>query len=64
MTGFDLYSETLRLLREDRRSVRAISEECGINYHWLSKFRQGHFKDPGVRRVQRLYRFLNESVAA
>jgi hypothetical protein len=54
----DLYEETLRLLDSSGKSLRIIAEGSGVNYHWLGKFKQRKFDNPGVKTIQRLRRYL------
>lgn len=54
----DLYTKTLDLLRSDQRTLREIADGADLNYHWLTKFKQGVFKNPGVRTIESLYLFL------
>lgn len=59
MPNADLNEETLKLLRADRRSINEIADGAKVNRHWLAKYRQGRFRNPGVRTVQALYEFLS-----
>lgn len=56
----DLLTETLELFakRPANVSLRAISEASGVNFHWLGKFAQGKFDDPGVKKIQKLHDYL------
>jgi len=56
----DLYTRTLNLLRRDKRTLHEIAEGAQVNIHWLGKFKQGRFDNPGVRTVEQLYRFLRK----
>ena len=58
MENCQLLTRTRELLKNRTKSLRAISEESGINYHWLGKFQQGAFDDPGVKKVEQLHDFL------
>lgn len=49
---------TLKLLKEDARSLFNIAKESDISYYWLRKFSSGAFKEPSVDKVQSLYEFL------
>lgn len=60
----DLYTETLELLKSDRRPLREIADGAEVNYHWLGKFKQEKFSNPGVRTIQKLHAFLSSQVAA
>lgn len=53
-----LLQRTYRLLDASDLTIREIADGAGINFHWLGKFKQKAFKDPGVTRVERLHQFL------
>lgn len=55
-----LYDRTYALLRERMAttSLQTISRESDLPYYWLNKISIGATKDPGVRRVQKLYEYL------
>lgn len=63
MTPYDspgsLLGETLRLLKD--RQVIEIHTSTGIPFHWLSKLKQGTYRNPSVNRIQFLYEFLSGS---
>ena len=61
MGDSELLVETQGLLQNRKLSLREISEKTGINFHWLSKFKQGKFDDPGVKKIEQLHTFLTES---
>lgn len=56
----ELLPATKRLLeqRAKRLSLRKISAGSGVNLHWLGKFVQGKFDDPGVKKIQKLHDYL------
>ena len=60
----DLYSRTMNLLRRDPRMLKEIAVGADVNLHWLSKFKQGRFSNPGVRTIERLHNFLSKRKAA
>lgn len=60
MKKYTLHEKTLDLLRSDKRGVDEISQKSDINKHWLGKFRQGRFKNPGVNTVEKLFHFLSK----
>lgn len=52
----------LQLVREAKsrnESLREISRASGVPYPWLVRFARGEFEDPGSRKVEDLYRYLN-----
>ena len=54
-----LLDETLKLIRKCELPRRELARQSGIGYEWLCKVDQGRIKDPGIRRVQKLYNFLS-----
>ena len=61
----NLLSDTYRLLEQcrKRQSIRQIAEGADLNYHWLGKFAQHTFPDPGVVKVQKLHEYLSARVS-
>lgn len=55
-----LLSRTLALLAADPRSMRIIAEEAGVGQDWLKKLKAGEISDPGVTKIERLYRALSK----
>lgn len=58
----DLLTETHALLLADKRSLPVIASEAEVNYHWLGKFNQDKYEDPGVKKIQKLYAYLVTSI--
>lgn len=56
----NLHTETLKLLKADPRTLDEISKAAGVNRHWLEKFRQEKYPNPGVNHVQKLYDFYTK----
>ncbi|CAK0742733.1 hypothetical protein CCP3SC15_1210005 [Gammaproteobacteria bacterium] len=56
----NLLDETMELARVSRLPVSAICEAIGVTPRWHHKLMSGKIKDPSVRRIQRLYDFLNK----
>lgn len=55
-----MLDETYRLLDDCGLSYDEIAKRADVNIWWLRKFAIRQFKDPGTRRVEKLYRFLSE----
>lgn len=53
-----LLDQTYRLLDASNLTIREIADGAEVNFHWLGKFKQRAFDDPGVTRVERLHRYL------
>lgn len=51
-------TETLRLLRENRKRIIQISSDTGLPFWWLRKFMGKEIRDPSVNRIQLLYEYL------
>lgn len=58
-TEFDLLAETRRLLRGHGETLADVARNAEVGEHWLRKFSQGKPEDPGVLKVQQLYRYLS-----
>jgi len=56
-----LYAETLDRLRRTEIPLTQLSSETGLNLNWLKKIKSGSIADPGVRKIERLYKFLSHS---
>lgn len=56
----DLYSKTIRLLKMSSISFSEISKGAGVGQRWLFDLANGRFKDPGVRKIQRLHDYLSK----
>lgn len=54
----DLYSETLRLARESGETVPDLARATGLKQRWLHRLLAGDFQDPGVRKIERLHKYL------
>lgn len=64
-TTMKLLDEAYTLLDASNESIRTISDKSGLNYHWLSKFNQRIWPNPGVNHVQKLRDYLkNEGIKA
>lgn len=54
--------EALSLLGDAKRrgeTLKSISTGAGVPYQWLVRFARGEFEDPGSRKVEDVYRYLN-----
>lgn len=51
----------LSLLKDarQRESLKNISKAAGVPYQWLVRFARGEFEDPGSRKVEDVFRYLN-----
>ena len=60
-----LLSKTYGLLDASPLTIREIADGAGVGYHWLGKFKQRKYSDPGVNAVESFYTFLaTQTVAA
>ena len=55
-----LKQRTIDLLRETPISMKQIAKDLDLNERWLFFFRKGHFDDPGVEKVERIYVYLTK----
>lgn len=56
----DMYTRTLNLLKEDEGTIPEIASGADVNVHWLAKFRQERFANPGVKTIERLHNYLQQ----
>lgn len=56
----DIYSDVMARLASCPLTIDQLAEGAGVNRHWLAKLRLGKFDDPGVKRMQKLHRYLVE----
>lgn len=56
-----LYDRTLSLVRNAPRSITytEMSKGSGLSVTWISRFADGKFDDPGVKKVQSLHDYLS-----
>lgn len=59
----NLMSNTIELLKEEKRSLTTIAEITGLPYLWIRNFKAGLYINPSVNRVEYLHNFLrNEAI--
>lgn len=54
--------QALVLLKDARNrgeKLKAIAAGAQVPYQWLVRFARGDFEDPGSRKVEDVYRYLN-----
>jgi len=56
----DLYKETMKLVRKSRLPIQDICDATGLKIRWYYKLLEGHFADPGVKKIQKIYNFLKK----
>ena len=55
----DAALQLLKEARERGEKLKAISQGAGVPYQWLVRFARHEFEDPGSRKVEDVYRYLN-----
>lgn len=62
----DIYTDTQKLVQESGQSLSQICAATKLGERWLRKYLNNEFKDVGVRRLQKLRRYLldNQKEAA
>lgn len=55
-----LLTKTVELLDKDRGNWVQTAKDTELGREWLAKLAQGHIRDPGVRKIERLYSYLRE----
>lgn len=46
------------MLASREESLREIANGAGVGYHWLTKYWQGKFSEPGIFKIQRVHDYL------
>ena len=60
MNKLNLYEKTLMLVAASSRSDADLARSIGVTPMWMFKFKNGHIKEPGIHKVQRLHDLLSE----
>ena len=60
----DLLDDTLNLLQIDKGDWNDTAKQCRVSYVWLCAISQGTIRDPGVRRISRVYNYLQDKHGA
>lgn len=55
-------TQTQKLLAASEQPLTDVALDTGISVDWLSRFRCGTIRDPGVNRVEILYTYLSGDV--
>lgn len=57
-----MLDRTLQLVRERPRTLtyEQIANDTGLKVSWLEALASGRIPDPGVRKVETLYAYLNK----
>ena len=58
MTAKTWHEETVEMLLASPMTTREVADATGINKHWVAGLKKGQFADPGVGKIERLYRFF------
>lgn len=55
-----LHKQTITLLRNRPRTLtfEMIAKETATTVHWLERLAADGFEEPGVNKIERLYRYL------
>lgn len=54
-----LLERTKALLIRDRGNWPTTAAEAGVDREWMAKLAQGKIDDPGVVKIEKLYRYLS-----
>jgi predicted transcriptional regulator len=54
-----LLFRTLNLLASTPLTTKEISDGAGVQQRWLQKLIAGKYADPGVNKVERVFKFLS-----
>ena len=56
----NLYDQTIEKLNNSKGSFPTIAKDTGLDYDWLCQVASQRIKDPGIKKIERLYRYLTE----
>ena len=59
-----LHETTLELIEGSDLTYTQIATGAGVRERWLYALAAGRFKDPGVNKMERVYRFLSTRAVA
>lgn len=58
----DLLTETQHLFEVAGVAIPEISRDTGLKQRWLHRLFKGDYQDPGVRKIEKLHRYLSARV--
>jgi len=58
-----MYEETLNLLKNTSLPIPRIAADTGLKLRWLYNVKSGVYDDPGVTKIETLYRYLLNAAA-
>jgi len=53
--------DTLKMLRKSDIPMSTISNDTGLGVRWLYRLADDDYKDPGIKKIERLYSYLTQS---
>lgn len=59
MPKINLYKNTVKLLNKTDIPLDQISRDLGLQLRWLYYFKNEQIEDPGVKKVEKIYDYLN-----
>ena len=56
----DLFSDTQSLVFDSNLNLSAVARGAGVKQRWLHRYMKGDYKDVGVKKIQKIRKFLYE----
>lgn len=53
-----MYEKTLELIAESGKTPAQLAKETGLKPRWLYRLIAGDYEDPGVNKIEKLYKHL------
>ena len=56
-----IFEKTMVLLKNSKESTASIGRNSGLTQRWVHLLKTGQIKDPSVRKIEILFKYLVES---
>jgi len=56
----NLFEITMNLLNSSDLPMNEIAKGSRVHTRWLYDLKKGRFADPGINKIQRIYKFLTQ----
>lgn len=55
----NMLEQTILMLRSSERPAHELAAELGVSAKWIYKLKNDQWKDPGVKKIQKLHAILS-----
>lgn len=62
MSNQTLHKSTVELLKKSDIPLSQVAADTNVGYRWICDFVNDRFADPGVNKVERIHKYLTETV--